>query len=148
MYSISRRIIFFILTFIFSGSGVFAQSGYSGWPIFNKIQSSQFKAISATSPGYSDLSSVLYNPAVAGTHSSKEFLFISELGFAEDKLGAAFFRLPAGKGMISLGGGYYDAGTVELNWLENGAITTESVSLSAAACSMSSSPESSIIEKL
>ena len=129
MNKIRRQILVCLLACVCFNCSAYAASGSSGWSIFNRIQSSQFRAISATSPGYSDLSGILYNPAMAGTLSSKQLLLISELGFAEDKPGAAFVGLPTGKGMISFGAGYYDAGSVELNWIENGEVMTENVAL-------------------
>ncbi len=127
----SRRKVFLsLIIFAFYNCSVYAASDSSGWTIFNRIESSQFRALSVTSPGYSNLAGVLYNPAMAGTLSSKQLLFISELGFADDKLGAALVGIPVGKGMLSIGGGYYDAGSVDLNWIGNdGGLNTENVSL-------------------
>jgi hypothetical protein len=129
MNKLHYKYILFLLSLICFSRSIYAAAGSSGWTIFNRIQSSQFKALSVTSPGYSDLSGVLYNPAMAGTLSSRQLLFVSELGFTDDKIGAVLAGTPVGKGMISLGAGYYDAGAVELNWIENGGVMTQNVSL-------------------
>lgn len=112
-----------------SGSAVRAEFGKSGWPIFRKVQSAQFRGISASAPDCANLSGILYNPAIGGLFENRELLIVSERGLSEDTLGAVVYGIPAGAWMFAFGAAYYDAGSIELNWFENNEIQTESVSL-------------------
>lgn len=106
-----------------------AEFGKSGWPILRKVQSAQFRGISASAPDYANISGVFYNPAIGGIFDSKEILVMSEKGLSDDALGAFVYGIPLDKWMIAFGGAYYDAGSIELNWFDNNEIKTENVSL-------------------
>ena len=106
----------------------FGDTGTSGWTIFRKIASAQPKSIAAIMPLQGDLSGVLYNPAALGGRRKSELFFVSESGLADDRLGAALYSFPAGDGTLAAGFAYYDAGMMELNWLEGGQLVSDSVS--------------------
>jgi hypothetical protein len=106
-----------------------ADFGVSGWPIFKKIQSSQFESLSMLSPVNPDLTGSVYNPAILGFARHKELLLLSERGFAGDRFGAFIYSVPAGKGMLAFGGAYYDAGISELCWIDNGQLMSRNVSV-------------------
>ncbi|MGA2091721.1 MAG: hypothetical protein ABSH12_09730 [Endomicrobiales bacterium] len=102
----------------------------SGWTIFQRIESSQFIGNVLTSMGYSDLTSALYNPAVPAALHRKEWLFTSDIGSTNDTLGAVLYGQPIGdKCMLTVGAGYYNAGPVELNWIDNNSIQSQTVTL-------------------
>ncbi|OGS17205.1 MAG: hypothetical protein A2219_03125 [Elusimicrobia bacterium RIFOXYA2_FULL_50_26] len=105
----------------------FGDVGKSGWTIFRKIQSAQPKSIAAIMPLQGDLSGVLYNPAVLGGRRKNELFFVSESGLSDDRLGAALYAFPVGAGTLSAGFAYYDAGMMELNWLEGGQLISDTV---------------------
>jgi hypothetical protein len=107
----------------------YAAYGKSGWSIFRKLQSAQFKSISATTPGYANVSGMIYNPAIASTFEEKQLFLMSEKGFSDDMLHGMLFETPLKVWTIAGGLIYYDAGEVELNWVENGALQTTTVSL-------------------
>jgi hypothetical protein len=111
-----------VLSLLTASAG--ADFGKSGWPIFRKIQSAQCKAVTAAAPSHASLSSVLYNPAVSGAADEQELLFISEAGMAEEKLGCALYSQPLQRGTLTAGLAYYDAGSVELNWMDAGTLHT------------------------
>ena len=118
----------FLSVLLFPAPSVYADFGESGWTIFNKAQSARFRAISAASPVAGDLSGVFYNPAVLGTDKRKEIFFLSELGASEDKLGGVVYGQPLKNGMLAIGAVYFDAGMMELNWIDDfGNILTENV---------------------
>lgn len=101
----------------------------SGWTIFQKIESTQFRGNTVTSMGYADMAAVLYNPAVPATFRRKEWVIVSEVS-GDERLGAVFVGLPAGRTCtVSAGAGYYDAGPAELNWIDGSELRSETVSL-------------------
>ncbi|MEW6557550.1 MAG: hypothetical protein AB1349_09375 [Elusimicrobiota bacterium] len=116
-------VLIFSFTFLIFNY-LYASFGRSGWIIFRKAQSSKFKGLTTVGAIRGDLSGVFYNPAVLGTNNQREIFFISELGFAEDKFGGFVYGEPLKNGMISGGIVYYDAGKIELNWLEDGELKT------------------------
>jgi len=108
---------------------VCASFGTSGWQIFTMVQSAQFSGISSAAPAEGDITGSLYNPAVLGTFKDRELSFTSEQGLDSDVLGSVMYGEPLHNGMIAAGFAYYDAGTAELNWLDNnGALNTQNVS--------------------
>ncbi|MFH1414974.1 MAG: hypothetical protein ABIH89_02675 [Elusimicrobiota bacterium] len=119
--------LFFISIITFTGN-IYGSSTFSGWTIFNKSQSAQFRTVAAVSPESGGISGFVYNPAVLGQGAQREISFISELGPAADKYGGILYSEPLRK--LTFAGGiiYYDAGKVELNWLENGSLMTKDVS--------------------
>lgn len=118
--------IFFAVMFMFGGA-IFADSGTSGWTIFKKAQSTRFKGISSVAVVHGDFSGSLYNPALLGVRNQKEIFFVSETGLSEDKLGALLYGMPLKSGMVSGGFAYYDAGNVELNWMDGVELKSETV---------------------
>lgn len=104
-----------------------ADSGKSGWSVFKKIQTARFRGIAALSPVYGNVSGVLYNPALLGTIYQPTMLLTSELGFVEDKLGGFFYYMPLNKSIFACGLTYYNAGSIELNWLDNNNLQSETV---------------------
>ncbi|MCK5243119.1 fibronectin type III domain-containing protein, partial [bacterium] len=99
----------------------------SGWPIFKKVQTASFKGTAALSPVYGNVSGVLYNPGLLGTVYQPTMLLTSELGLAEDKLGGVFYYMPWNKSVFACGLTYYNAGNIELNWLDNNSLQSETV---------------------
>lgn len=75
-----------------------------------------------------DLSGVFYNPAVIAPNTKKEIFFLSENGFSGDVFGGVVYGQPLKKSVIAAGFVYYDAGKMELSWLEGGDIETKEVS--------------------
>ncbi|MEW6557135.1 MAG: carboxypeptidase regulatory-like domain-containing protein [Elusimicrobiota bacterium] len=106
---------------------LYASFGKSGWTIFRKVSSAKFKCMTTIVAVRGDLSGVFYNPAVLGTNTQREIFFLSELGFTEDKLGGLVYGEPLSNGMLAGGVAYYDAGKMELNWLEGDELKTENV---------------------
>lgn len=104
-----------------------AAAGKSGWPVFKKIQTARFRGTAALSPVYGNVSGVLYNPALLGTIYQPTMLLTSELGLAEDKLGAFFYYMPWNNSIFAGGLTYYNAGSMELNWLDNDNLQSETV---------------------
>lgn len=119
------NLIFIILFIFLITQFIYADYGESGWVIFKKAQSSRFKGISAVSSIPGNLAGVFYNPALLNTCSHRAVFLISELGFAEDKLGGILYYEPLGKSIIAGGIVYYDAGQIELNWIEYGKLKTD-----------------------
>ncbi|MFH1352179.1 MAG: hypothetical protein ABIH68_01235 [bacterium] len=106
----------------------FAGFGESGWLIFRKAQSTRFKALSAATAVNGDLSGIFYNPALTATNKKNELFFLSELGFAEDSLMGLVFGRPLTNGGLAAGVINYDAGKMELNWIEGTELKSEEVS--------------------
>ncbi|MCK5218582.1 fibronectin type III domain-containing protein [bacterium] len=104
-----------------------AEAGKSGWPIFKKVQTASFKGTAALSPVDGNVSGVLYNPALLGTVYQPTMLLTSELGLAEDKLGGLFYYMPWNKSVFAGGLTYYNAGSIELNWLDDNTLQSETV---------------------
>lgn len=106
----------------------FAGFGESGWLIFRKAQSPRFKALSAATAVNGDLSGIFYNPALTATNEKNEIFFLSELGFADDSLMGLIFGYPLSNGGLAAGIINYDAGKMELNWIEGTELKSEEVS--------------------
>jgi hypothetical protein len=121
-------ILFFSCTF-FSVHDCFCETLTQGWGIFDKIESAQPSVVSVTSQMKSDLTGLLYNPSFLGKYKKQELLLITEIGAVDDKLNSVIYNKPLKNGNIAAGVVYYDAGTVELNWIDNtGAFNTRNVS--------------------
>ncbi len=112
---------------ILSSCYSFSDFGESGWVIFKKARSTQFKGISSAAPYNGDISGFLFNPAILGIDKKKEILFVTELGPVGDKSGSLIYGIPLKRNFIAGSIMYYDAGTAELNWLENGELKTKDV---------------------
>ena len=104
-----------------------ADVGTSGWTIFTKAQTAKYAGIASVAPGYADISAVLFNPALPATMMVRELSIMSEQGFADDVCGGFIYGMLAGQGVVSGGFSYYDLGSTELNWIDNGQLITESV---------------------
>ena len=106
----------------------YADVGTSGWQIFTMVHSAQFSGISSAAPAEGDITGSLYNPAMLGTLKDSELSFNSEQGLDSDALGSIIYGEPLHSSMITGGFAYYDAGTAELNWIDNnGALNTQNV---------------------
>jgi len=123
----TRFLISLGMTCLLASHLCYASFGKSGWTIFRKAQSAKFKCMTTVTAVRGDLSGVFYNPAVLGTNNQREIFFISELGFTEDKFGGLVYGEPLKNGMLTGGVVYYDAGKMELNWLEGDELKTENV---------------------
>ena len=106
----------------------FADIGDSGWPIFKKVQTANTRGITSDSPYYGSLLGLFYNPSLLAAKRQREAFLISESGFIGDKLGGLIYGEPLKKGMLAGGIVGYDAGGIELNWVENGQMYTENAS--------------------
>ncbi|PKM92708.1 MAG: hypothetical protein CVU80_01945 [Elusimicrobia bacterium HGW-Elusimicrobia-4] len=117
-----------ILCFFVCADMCFSAFGKSGWTIFRKAQSAKFKVMTTVVAVRGDLSGVFYNPAVLGNNTQREIFFISELGLTEDKFGGLVYGEPLKNGAVAAGVVYYDAGQMELNWLDGEEVKTDNVS--------------------
>jgi len=119
------------LILVFSSASLFGgDTGKTGWSIFRKARSAKFKPVTVTPvmAVRGDLSGVFYNPAVLAMNIRREIFFLSELGMVDDMFGGAVYGHPLKDSAVAGGFVFYDAGTMELNWFENGKITSEEVS--------------------
>lgn len=128
MSGICRKIIF-ICFFGITATHGFAESEKSGWIILNKAESINIKGITSISVIQNNLLGALLNPAILGMVSKRELYIVSELGFVGDKLGGIFYGEPFKNSMLSGGFVYYDAGPIELTWIENEDFVNQEVSL-------------------
>lgn len=129
IYGIQKWILILLITLspYYLTTFLYASFGKSGWIIFRKVSSAKFKAITTVAAVRGDLSGVFYNPAVLGTNTQREVFLLSELGFTEDKFGGLVYGEPLRNGMLAGGVVYYDAGKIELNWIEGNELKTENV---------------------
>ncbi|MBN2407903.1 MAG: hypothetical protein JXJ19_09430 [Elusimicrobia bacterium] len=105
--------------------------GKTGWSVFRKARSAKFKPITVTPvmAVRGDLSGAFYNPAVLAMNIRKEIFFLSELGITDDMFGGVVYGHPLKDSAIAGGIIYYDAGEIELNWLDrDGDLQSEEVS--------------------
>lgn len=107
------------------GNTGFADVGESGWMIFRKAAGVNTRGVTSVVTNNNSLASMLYNPAILGSRTQQEAMFMSEAGFAGDAFGGLLFGYPLKKGMIAGGLMGYDAGIMDLNWIENGQLMTE-----------------------
>ncbi|MEW6517147.1 MAG: hypothetical protein AB1439_09600 [candidate division FCPU426 bacterium] len=120
-----NNLIVFLLVLYLAGFAGWAQAGAgkSGWPIFQKVRGARFSSLA----GIGQAADVLGNPALLGAVSQTSLAMISELGFAEDKFGGLLLAVPWPEDALAGGFVYYDAGPIELNWIEDGTLQTETV---------------------
>ncbi len=121
--------LYILITAALTGTpvGIYSSSTASGWIIFRKLQFLQFQGMVAAAPLHCDIPGFLYNPAVLQNVGNKEMSLISEYGPVGDKLGGIFYCSSIKNMKTACGVAYYDAGTVELNWIENGQLQTKNV---------------------
>lgn len=122
-----KRIILSAVFLLSAAVSLHAGFGKSGWPIFLKPQPAKFNLLSMVSYGKPSLMSVFYNPEVGIAKSQRECLLFSEVGFADSKLSGIVYAEPLTSGVLTAGLAYYNAGKMELNWIENGEVKTDNV---------------------
>jgi hypothetical protein len=105
-----------------------ADFGKSGWPIFKKAQAANSRGIVSSFGTYGSLSGIFYNPALLAARDRREAFLFSESGMVGDTLGGALYSEPLRNGAIAGGLVGYDAGSIELNWIENGELKTQNAS--------------------
>lgn len=130
MQKIKICISFILLEVIFNvffNNLSYADSIKSGWIIFKKAQSVRFRELNTVAPVNGDLSAVFYNPAVSGINNQRRIQLISEYGFAECKFGGLIYSEPLKHGTITCSVMYYDAGEMDLNYIDGQALITENV---------------------
>lgn len=108
---------------------VFAGNANPGWVIFEKTRDISTEGMLSQAQSCGTLSGVLYNPAFLGVNKPHLLELSSESGFADDKLYRALYGQPALGGEVMVGAAYYDAGSVDLNWVDNNTLQTQTVSL-------------------
>ncbi|MFC2061509.1 hypothetical protein ACFLUV_03265 [Elusimicrobiota bacterium] len=106
------------------------KAGKAGWSIFRRARSAKFKPITVTPvmAVRGDLTGVFYNPGVLAMNIRKEIFFLSELGLTDDMFGGVVYGHPFKDSAVAAGLIYYDAGEIELNWIEDGELESEEVS--------------------
>ncbi len=107
---------------------VSADAGKAGWPIFKKAQTANTRGITSSLTFESSLGGLLYNPSILGARTGREAYLISEAGFVGDTLGGVLYGHPLKDSMIAGGIVGYDAGKIELNWIDNGNLMTQTAS--------------------
>ncbi len=124
-----KRIVLVILIIMTASQIAIAKKGKAGWLIFRKARSAKFKPITVTPvmAVRGDLAGLFYNPAVLSLNQYKEVFLLSELGLTNDVFGGAVYGHPMGKGCVAGGLIYYNAGRMELNWIEGGELKTQEV---------------------
>lgn len=126
-----KKYLLILIFSITSAQTCFAgKAGKTGWSIFRKARSAKFKPITVTPvmAVRGDLTGVFYNPAVLSMNMYKEIFLLSELGLTDDIFGGVVYGHPLKKAGIAAGLIYYDAGKMDLNWLEGGKLITQNVS--------------------
>jgi hypothetical protein len=114
---------------------VFA-SANPGWVMFDKVRELNTEGMLSQSRDCGTLSGVLYNPAFLGINKLHILELASEAGFADDRLARVMYGQPALGGELMAGAAYYDAGSVELNWVDNNTMQTQTVSLERDSLAM------------
>lgn len=123
-----KRYVLILLSCLFRHYGVaLAQAGKSGWPIFRKAQAVNTRGTAAINTPESGLPGLYYNPASIAGKKRSEISIMSESGFIGDKLGGVIYGMPLKNGMIAGSLIGYDAGSMELNWMDNGNLMSENV---------------------
>lgn len=105
-----------------------ADFGKSGWTIFKKAQTANSRGIVSTFGHYGSLSELFYNPALLAPKDHRESFLFSESGMVGDKLGGILYNEPLRHGSLTGGLVGYDAGSIDLNWIENGELMTQNAS--------------------
>jgi hypothetical protein len=101
-----------------------------GWMIFRKLGSTRNETLTTCSPETTDISGFIYNPAAPGSTASDGLMLLSENGAFDDKYGALLFsKSLASKTRVALCAAYYDAGSEDLFWVDNGALQTQNVNV-------------------
>ena len=121
-----KIILFAVLSIALCGIAC-ADFGKSGWTIFTEPQPAKFNLLSLVSLGNPSLVSVFYNPSVAVMKSQSEVSFFSEIGFADSRMSGVVYAEPLTGGVLTGGFAYYDAGKMDLNWIENGSVQSSNV---------------------
>lgn len=106
----------------------FGDAGTAGFSILKKPNTARARSIASSVNANNDSSSLLYNSAMLKFSQKREMILISESGFAQDRMGGVILSIPAFKFLVSAGVFYYDAGTIELNWIEEDRIVTQNAS--------------------
>ncbi|MFH1416003.1 MAG: hypothetical protein ABIH89_07975 [Elusimicrobiota bacterium] len=129
MKMLKKYFIAVLITVIAVQTGFTGKTGKTGWMIFRKARSAKFKPITVTPvmAVRGDLSGVFYNPGVLAFNTRQEIFFLSELGLSEDMFGGLVYGHPLKNACIAGGLLYYDAGNIELNWLESGVLKSDNV---------------------
>jgi len=122
-----KRILLSVIFLLYATNGLYADFGKSGWPIFLKPQPAKFNLLSLVSYNKPALVSILYNPSVGIAKSQREFSLFSEIGFAESKLSGIVYTEPLTGGVLTIGMAYYNAGKIELNWIDTGEVKSRNV---------------------
>jgi hypothetical protein len=100
-----------------------------GWPVLENIRTLNTEGMLSQSQSCGNLAGVMYNPAFIAINTPRMLELTSESGFADDKLARVLYGHPALGGELMAGAAYYDAGCVELNWVDNNAMMSQTVSL-------------------
>jgi hypothetical protein len=101
-----------------------------GWTILQNAMNLSTEGMLSQSETCGTLSGALYNPAYLGINKLNMLELSSEAGFADDKLTRVLYGHSLFGGEIMLGGAYYDAGSVDLNWIDsNNSLQTQTVAL-------------------
>jgi len=107
-----------------------------GWAVLEKIRALNTEGLLSQSQSCGTLAGVLYNPAFIAINTPHMLELTSECGFADDKLTRVLYGNPALGGELVAGGAYYDAGSVELNWVDNNVMASQTVSLEKDSVAM------------
>lgn len=126
---IKKFLVFFLVITTAAQVSMGRKVGKTGWTVMRKARSAKFKPITVTPvmAVRGDLSGVFYNPAVLAMNIRKEIFFLSELGLTDDLFGGVVYGHPLKDSAVAGGIIYYDAGEIELNWIESGALVTDKV---------------------
>ena len=129
---LKKTLITVMLIAVAAQTAFSAGAGKCGWSVLRKANSAKFKAIAVTPVAAvrGDLSGVFYNPSVLALNETREMFFLSEAGLAKDVFGGALYGHPMKDACFAVGFLYYDAGSIELNWIDatTGELTSDTVS--------------------
>ncbi len=117
-----KRYIIIFLILIVIAEPSFSKIGKAGWTIFTKIRSPKFRAVTVT-PVITikgDLSGIFYNPAILAKNYYREIFLLSEIGIINDVFGGVIYGHPLKHSSIAGGVVYYNAGKIDLTWLDLG----------------------------
>jgi hypothetical protein len=105
----------------------------SGWTIFSRLGSTRNETLDTCSPQTGEVSSIngfIYNPASLGINAYNGVVFFSENGTFEDRYGSFLFsKSVSEKSRLAFCAAYYDAGSEDLYWMDNGTLQQRSVSV-------------------
>jgi len=98
-----------------------AKVAETGWWLLRRPQSTKPRPVVAVvSAVRGDLSGVFYNPSLLGLLTQREIFTLGEFGLAKDTLGGILYGHPFKNAGLSAGFIYYDAGKMDLWWIEQG----------------------------